>query len=292
MVNIRVDSPIEIFDGQPLTFKSPVDCSQITGLKVYYPQGDTTTSKVFQFADAHGNNVGDIDLFASNVLVKVILDVDASKAYVQNADTNAYLEGRFDTKAPAGYGLGTIGKSLTESDDLNSVWACGFYWWSVAPANAPFTYGAMVVKSRSNDVFVQEITNLTPANSANAGTKVQRINYAGTITPDEWVNPPMKLGVEYRTTERYLDKPVYTMAIDCGILPNNTTTVIEHGIENILYVIEAKGNSSAGDSLPYSNLGYRIDVHGERNVVRLDSNYATPQTITATTILRYTKSTD
>lgn len=99
MANIKVTIDYPIANGLPLTFKSPADCSQVTGLAVHYTEGGTTKSKTFQFADAHGNNVGDIDLFASNVLVKVILDVDASKAYVQNADTNAYLEGRFDKKA-------------------------------------------------------------------------------------------------------------------------------------------------------------------------------------------------
>lgn len=32
----------------------------------------------------------------------------------------------------------------------------------------------------------------------------------------EWVNPPLALGVEYRTTERYLGKPVYVKVVDCG----------------------------------------------------------------------------
>lgn len=95
MANIRVDSLDSVYNGQSITFRSPADCSQITGLIVYYPDGDTTTSKTFQFADAHGNNVGSVSLFAEDVLVKVILDTDAGKAYVQNADTNAYLEGRF-----------------------------------------------------------------------------------------------------------------------------------------------------------------------------------------------------
>lgn len=95
MSNIRVDLSIPIYDGLPVTFKSPTDCSKVTGLIIYYPSGDTTVSKVFQFADAHGNNVGSVNLFASNVLVKVILDTKALRAYVQNADTNAYLEGRF-----------------------------------------------------------------------------------------------------------------------------------------------------------------------------------------------------
>ena len=30
----------------------------------------------------------------------------------------------------------------------------------------------------------------------------------------EWLNPPMLLGVEYRTTERYLGKPVYVKAVN------------------------------------------------------------------------------
>lgn len=92
MSNIRVDLNTPIQDGTEVVFRSPVDCSQVTGLVVYYDGG----SQEFAFADAHGNNVGDIDhLFAENVAVKVILDVTTSMAFVQNADTNAYLEGRF-----------------------------------------------------------------------------------------------------------------------------------------------------------------------------------------------------
>ena len=92
-MNVRVDLNTPIKDGTEVVFRSPVDCSQVTGLKVYYLGG----SQEFAFADAHGNNVGNIDhLFAENVAVKVILDVTHSMAFVQNADTNAYLEGRFD----------------------------------------------------------------------------------------------------------------------------------------------------------------------------------------------------
>ena len=34
--------------------------------------------------------------------------------------------------------------------------------------------------------------------------------------------PPMQYGVEYRTTERFLGKPVYTMLIDMGETPVGT----------------------------------------------------------------------
>ena len=98
MSNIRVDVGSIIRDGTAVAFRSPVDCSQVTGLIVYYPDMDgNETATEFAFADAHGNNVGDIDhLFAENVVVKVILDVTSGMAFVQNADTNAYLEGRFN----------------------------------------------------------------------------------------------------------------------------------------------------------------------------------------------------
>ena len=92
-MNIRVDLKAPIIDGTEVVFRSPVDCSLVTGLKVYH-NGEC---KEFAFADAHGNNVGDIDhLFAENVVVKVILDLTTRMAFVQNADTNAYLEGRID----------------------------------------------------------------------------------------------------------------------------------------------------------------------------------------------------
>lgn len=96
MSKIRIDLEATLINGQSLTFQSPADCSQITGLIVYYPNGNGTTSKDFKFVDAHGVDVGSgtISLFAENVLVKVVLDIDHGKAYVQNADTNAYLEGR------------------------------------------------------------------------------------------------------------------------------------------------------------------------------------------------------
>ncbi len=97
MSKIRIDLEATLINGQTLTFQSPADCSQITGLIVYYPEGNGTTSKDFKFVDAHGVDVGSgtISLFAENVLVKVVLDTDQGKAYVQNADTNAYLEEQF-----------------------------------------------------------------------------------------------------------------------------------------------------------------------------------------------------
>lgn len=47
--------------------------------------------------------------------------------------------------------------------------------------------------------------------------------------PWEWENPPMAIGVEYRTTERWDGKPVYTKCVNCGALANKMS-VIPHNI--------------------------------------------------------------
>ena len=41
----------------------------------------------------------------------------------------------------------------------------------------------------------------------------------------EWVNPPMILGVEYRTTERWQSKPVYTKAVTLSLSTSGTKSV-------------------------------------------------------------------
>lgn len=97
-ISISVDYPIE--DGMNLTFTTPCNCSAVTGLKVSYPviteTTSTTTSKTFAFKDAHNNNLSSTNnLFVQGAIIKVILDVTNGNAYLQNSDTNAYLEGKF-----------------------------------------------------------------------------------------------------------------------------------------------------------------------------------------------------
>lgn len=46
----------------------------------------------------------------------------------------------------------------------------------------------------------------------------------------EWINPPMVPGVEYRTTERWNSKIVYTMLVDCGeMISGGSLTYKESG---------------------------------------------------------------
>lgn len=227
MANIRIDLAADIIDGQSVTFRSPIDCSQITGLIVYYPENGVQTSMVFRFADAHGNNVGNIDLFANDVLVKVVLDTELKRAYVQNADTNAYLEAQLASKAPAGFGLGTGGVYVPNSA-VNDVFNGGFYRWDTDKEQTPFANATMLVVPRAKDSSAAQIAFCNAATYKN----IIAFRTATTSDPGEWMffNPYLSVGNEYLTIERWKGKPVYKKLISFGTLPASGEKNVSTGI--------------------------------------------------------------
>lgn len=229
MSNIRLDLDGAIVDGQALTFRSPVNCSEISGLIIYYPKEDATVSQTFQFADAHGNNVGSVDLFASDILVKVILDTHLNRAYVQNADTNAYLEAKFAGKAPAGYGLGQA-KAIS-SADIDTTTTPGWYCIDgVLEDDGTVTLGGYKAKywymyvSAYGDGSNHCVQKIRPTSTD--GFELIRYKNYGKWYDWEWVNPPMSLNVEYRTLERHCGKPVYTQLISLGEVAVNDVIMV------------------------------------------------------------------
>lgn len=68
----------------------------------------------------------------------------------------------------------------------------------------------------------------------------------------EWLNPPMVVGTEYRTTERYLGKPVYVKVVNFGNYPASGTKTVAHKISNVRNIVSCLGTSSLG----YSVNGY------------------------------------
>lgn len=96
MAKIKIISECPLYDGMPVTFKAPCDCTAVDGLTVAYG----TMSQSFGFRDAHGNDLAGIgNLFAEGAYVKAILNTVNGYAYIQNADTNKYLEDKFGAKA-------------------------------------------------------------------------------------------------------------------------------------------------------------------------------------------------
>lgn len=96
MANIRVNFRRAPLDGQVVTFKAPCGASDIKGLIIYYPnENSELVSTEFTLNDANGGDIGLVDnIFAEGSIVRVILDTDTNNAYVQNPDTNTYIEGR------------------------------------------------------------------------------------------------------------------------------------------------------------------------------------------------------
>lgn len=101
MANIRVDVGQPIMDGSEIIFIAPCDYTNVTGLNVYYPDPENSSEEkcmTFTFKDLHGYDLSMLDnVFLSGACVKVILNTTNKFANIQNADTNKYLEGRFDS---------------------------------------------------------------------------------------------------------------------------------------------------------------------------------------------------
>ena len=92
MAKIIVKPECDVYNGMPVTFKAPCACKAVDGLKLQC--GDEY--REFTFKDAHGNDLTGIgNLFDKGAIVKVVLDTEGNGAFVQNADTNAYIEGKF-----------------------------------------------------------------------------------------------------------------------------------------------------------------------------------------------------
>lgn len=114
MAKIQIKLTEPLLDGMDVRFKAPCDCTAIDGITVTFPQGDdgSTGSQTFTFKDAHGNTLTGLgNLFSKNALVKVMVDRVNSVAYIQNADTNKYLEDK----------IANAGTKVTLSSSVSST---------------------------------------------------------------------------------------------------------------------------------------------------------------------------
>lgn len=99
MAYINITTKYPVYNGMPLTFVAPCNCNEADGLAV--------NAENYVFKDAHGNTLTGIgNIFNEGAYVKVILDATNKYAYIQNGDSNAYLNAELTDKAPA-YTYGT-----------------------------------------------------------------------------------------------------------------------------------------------------------------------------------------
>lgn len=79
----------------------------------------------------------------------------------------------------------------------------------------------------------------------------------------EWIKPPMELGIEYRTTERYMGKPVYTKLVNCGKPVNSSDNETSAEIGVVATIIRHCANYDGRPIDAYTNadlkISYRLD---------------------------------
>ena len=119
--------------------------------------------------------------------------------------------------APAGYGLGVNTARLIT--DGNDALVGGWFYWGNIDTNLPFTYGHLRVDPRLlGQTSGKQTLMQTAYSDSYPGCVAQRKLADGVWKPWEWVNPPMDVDIEYRTTERHLGNPVYKKMDSDGVI--------------------------------------------------------------------------
>lgn len=180
--------------------------------------------------------------------------------------------------APAGYGLGETTPTLISNCNIVGN---GWYRVDASTVNIPdvgLTSGVLRIDEATGSLIYQSLYFYVSGKVH----KMERVHSSGTWYPWEWVNPPMLLGVEYRTTERYQGKPVYTKLLNFGTLPNSTSKSFAHGISSLGYVVDIYGQGVAGQDV-------KVSVDTTNITITSTSNLSA---VTAFPVIKYTKTTD
>lgn len=170
---------------------------------------------------------------------------------------------RDPTKASNGYGLGEQGSTRSTSDrtavdsfKLNG-WAVYYNVDNVPLVDGISSHACLILVEMFNWNFGRQTAyTLT-------GVVLERTYFSGTWTPWDCRNPPMVLGVEYRTTERWNGKAVYTKLVNCGALPA-AGAAVHYGIGyDITKILRVNGvPSTQGFTVPYISTDAFITVSG------------------------------
>lgn len=214
---------------------------------------------------------------------------------VGRAKSGGVIDTALAGKAPSGYGIGEENAARENDTDLDTLKKGGTYYLGTGctntPPNTDSSWSTLhVIPGRAcTQIFI-------PANDANrAGTFsswIARIYNDKTAAWGEWewVNPPMALGVEYRTTERYRGKPVYAKCVNFGTLPNSGRKQAAYTESSGYHVISITGNAeSSTNSFPIpSSTVCVVKAYANSSTVFLETEDDL-SAFTAYVIVKYTK---
>lgn len=200
---------------------------------------------------------------------------DVSLSAAGKAADSAAVGAALASKAPAGYGLGE--KCVTVSS------------WDNATKNGFYTcegWSGYVTAHAGGDISQECFGQMS-------GKMYKRFRWYcdGSWKEWEWVNPPMTLGEEYRTTERWNGKPVYAKCVDFGALPNVEEKMVYHEIAGVDKIIYASATAWVGNEVMIinSNTYYISDFKAGKNAVAIRTNADMTSWTNCVFTLKYTK---
>ena len=197
--------------------------------------------------------------------------------------------------APGGFGLGEASIAFSDANDcVTNGWYCDV---NGTAANTPFTWCHILVSTfMGNGMYVRQDAYIT--GESNVSTRhMVRFKHPNITDNNGWSvwewehGMYMYPGVEYRTTERYLGKPVYVKVVDCGYLPSpGGTKNVSHGGSNCLPIM-VTAQMSNSNTIPW--LGkFTISADNTNIVLCSPADTSDFSSIKPTAILKYRKSTD
>ena len=234
-------------------------------------------------------------------------DYNATQIPVSGEPKAETVAAALSNKAPAGFGFGdAIQEIATTSAEESYETYCAKVdavldampdkTAKLVRAYPPAVYGnagttiSLLYKSDANYAV---LSNIGSADVGLCGWRMFKLRYPSSSSPAvwmpfEWEHPPMKIGVEYRTSERYNGKPVYAKAINFGQAPNATYKDVSHGIENFSQLVSYTGMMGGANLIEASAVeNIQINASNIRITTNTDvsANYVY-------LVLRYTKTTD
>lgn len=183
----------------------------------------------------------------------------------------------------SGYAAGAARQNITTLVNGGSV-ACGLNLESAGQGMSIKNYRSEIGLDVCIDSGIQNYEPVITFTEANAAELYV-----------ECPNPPMLLGVEYRTTKYHKGKPIYTMALNLSQMPNATTAQVDHGIPNVDEIFLIKGsmtNDNNTVSIPYyESTENVVGISAQRNRVVVTAT-GNASMFVGVVHLEYTKTTD
>lgn len=242
-------------------------------------------------------------------------DYNATQIPVSGEPEAETVAAALSNKAPAGFGFGdAIQDIATTSAEESYETYCAKVdavldampdkTAKLVRAYPPAVYGnagTTISLLYKGDANYAVLSNIGSADAGLCGWRMFKLRYTSSSSPAvwmpfEWEHPPMKIGVEYRTSERYNGKPVYTKLVDCGAGPSNTRKTVSANTQNVETPISCTGNFGSG-TIPYE--WFAGDVSGAQAITCTFNGQAIEIAATADysgwtvfVIVEYTKTTD